>query len=218
MKVGDFGIYTAIVGTDPVLDNYTAAGNYITPISGVTPLPTGWASGRMVLTVSGGPSSGYHRQELTGTGLTNANRYAFRYLNAGAPGPWVELYNNRNVVGTVSQSAGIPTGAIVERGSNANGEYIKFADGTLICTRNVTINLLISSALAGGFRSSGQGWTYPAGFTVAPSVSGALTTLNGMGVSFSAPGTASASFVATAVTSQAAADVGFNLQAIGRWY
>ncbi|MFH5101210.1 integrase, partial [Citrobacter freundii complex sp. 2024EL-00219] len=34
-----------------------------------------------------------------------------------------------DVVGTVSQSGGVPTGAIIERGSNSNGEYTKFADG-----------------------------------------------------------------------------------------
>ncbi len=37
------------------------------------------------------------------------------------------------ILGTVSQSGGVPTGAIFEQGSNANGEYIKFADGTLEC-------------------------------------------------------------------------------------
>lgn len=36
-------------------------------------------------------------------------------------------------VGTVTQSAGIPTGAIVESGSNASGSYTKWADGTMIC-------------------------------------------------------------------------------------
>ncbi|WP_313522504.1 hypothetical protein [Shinella sp.] len=46
----------------------------------------------------------------------------------------------QDIVGTVSQSGGVPTGAIVERGSNANGEYVKFADGTLICTKTVTID------------------------------------------------------------------------------
>ena len=40
-----------------------------------------------------------------------------------------------SAVGTVSQSSGTPTGDIIERGSNANGEYVKYADGTLICTR-----------------------------------------------------------------------------------
>jgi hypothetical protein len=35
-------------------------------------------------------------------------------------------------VGTVAQSA---SSAVVERGSNANGEFVRFADGTQICTR-----------------------------------------------------------------------------------
>lgn len=41
------------------------------------------------------------------------------------------------ILGTVSQEEGVPTGAIIERGSNANGEYVRFADGTQICTRRV---------------------------------------------------------------------------------
>lgn len=36
------------------------------------------------------------------------------------------------ILGTVSQSGGVPTGAVIERGSNANGSYVKFADGTMI--------------------------------------------------------------------------------------
>lgn len=45
--------------------------------------------------------------------------------------PWREIYNQSSILGTVSQSGGVPTGAIIERGSNVNGEYTKFADGTL---------------------------------------------------------------------------------------
>ena len=37
------------------------------------------------------------------------------------------------VVGNVSQNSGIPTGAVIESGSNANGTFIKFPDGTMIC-------------------------------------------------------------------------------------
>lgn len=44
-------------------------------------------------------------------------------------------YKRSNILGTVSQSGGVPTGAIIEQGSNANGYYVKYADGTLICTR-----------------------------------------------------------------------------------
>lgn len=39
-----------------------------------------------------------------------------------------------DVLGTVSQAGGVPTGSIIERGSNANGHYVRFADGTQICT------------------------------------------------------------------------------------
>jgi len=44
------------------------------------------------------------------------------------------VYHTGNLLGTVSQSAGVPTGAVIEAGSNGNGNYVKFADGTLICS------------------------------------------------------------------------------------
>ena len=54
----------------------------------------------------------------------------------------------------VNTSSYIPntlsSGAIIERGSNTNGEYIKFADGTLICTHTFT------SPETGSYV-----WTYP---------------------------------------------------------
>lgn len=66
---------------------------------------------------------------------------------------WIpaKYFNKTNILGTVSQSGGVPTGAVIERGSNANGSYVKFADGTMIC-RN------------------------PAGFIEARTASGLLTT------------------------------------------
>ncbi|MGL4755446.1 MAG: hypothetical protein ACRCXB_24050, partial [Aeromonadaceae bacterium] len=42
-------------------------------------------------------------------------------------------YHTGNVVGVVNILNGVPSGSIIERGANANGEYIKFADGTMIC-------------------------------------------------------------------------------------
>jgi len=44
------------------------------------------------------------------------------------------IINRGNILGVVSQAAGVPTGAVIERGSNANGEFVRFADGTQICT------------------------------------------------------------------------------------
>lgn len=66
-------------------------------------------------------------------------------VDATAWQAWRKLFHNRNVVGTVAQSAGVPTGAIIERGSNANGDYTRWADGTQICT--------------GSFSSGSGAWT-----------------------------------------------------------
>lgn len=72
-------------------------------------------------------------------------------------------YSPGNLLGAVSQSGGFPTGAAIERGTNANGEYVKFADGTLVCTnKNLTI-----SAAASVLCSSV--WTYPHAFSESPS-------------------------------------------------
>lgn len=69
----------------------------------------------------------------------------------------------RDIVGTVSESSGVPTGAIIQRGSNANGEFVRFADGTQICwISGFTMTYLNASILIGD-------WTYPAAFSAAPS-------------------------------------------------
>lgn len=82
-----------------------------------------------------------------GTGATTAN----------AAADAIGAFRRGTLLGTVSQSAGVPTGAVIERGSNANGEYVRFADGTQICT--------ISST----FTSAAEVvWSYPAIFVAAP--------------------------------------------------
>ncbi|MEX3313942.1 DUF2793 domain-containing protein [Sulfitobacter sp. PS-8MA] len=43
-------------------------------------------------------------------------------------------YGPGNLIGTVSEAAGQPTGAVIERGRNANGDFVRFADGTQICS------------------------------------------------------------------------------------
>lgn len=73
-----------------------------------------------------------------------SSKVAFRVGNPPEIGgvglwqPWRTLYHTANIIGTVSQSAGIPTGAIIETNANANGRIIRYADGTLICTALAT--------------------------------------------------------------------------------
>ena len=56
-----------------------------------------------------------------------------------------QVYARSNILGTVSESGGVPTGAIIERGSNANGEFVKYADGTMICTGALSLTGTIAS-------------------------------------------------------------------------
>jgi hypothetical protein len=76
---------------------------------------------------------------ITGTAVTQSNTdtTAGRLLKTGA-GP-AQAFRRGNILGTVSQSGGVPTGAIIERGSNANGEFVRFADGTQMCWRKATL-------------------------------------------------------------------------------
>ena len=75
-----------------------------------------------------------------------------------------DFFNQGNIVGTVSQSGGIPTGAVVERGSNANGVYVRFADGTQICNINSMFRVDVTSATGNGFISTSQDFVLPATF------------------------------------------------------
>ncbi|MDX7787397.1 tail fiber protein [Aeromonas caviae] len=60
-----------------------------------------------------------------------------------------------NVVGTVSQSSGVPTGAIIERGTFAGGEYVKYSDGTMMQWGRLSIsNKAVTSAAGVLFQSA----------------------------------------------------------------
>lgn len=82
----------------------------------------------------------------------------------------------QDIVGTVAQSGGTPTGAIVETGTNANGTYTRYADGTQICSMVVDItSTAITTASGNVFVPSAQiAVIWPAAFTAAPSVTGSV--------------------------------------------
>lgn len=121
--------------------------------------------------------------------------------------PWALLYNSINAVGVVSESSGVPTGAIIERGGNADGTYTKFADGTMIATHTVT-----SSA------SAGVTWTYPGAFSAVPKVFLTAFAASAARIpTFSDPTTTTALIHCwTDAGARAAAPV--NVQAVGRWF
>ncbi len=76
------------------------------------------------------------------------------------------MYHVKNILGQVSQTGGTPTGAVIERGSNANGEYIKFADGTMITTTRLTLDFAVLAQNNYGTSY----YLYPATFISPPSI------------------------------------------------
>ncbi|MFE3836323.1 DUF2793 domain-containing protein [Pseudogemmobacter sonorensis] len=141
-----------------------------------------------------------------------------RRRSGAAWGGWKRLFDWTNIVGPVSQSGGTPSGAVIERGTNANGAYTRFADGTQICTRDFSQSVAIATAAPlGGFVSAGTAVTWAAAFAAAPVVStsvraGALGLLAG---SVTASG---ATLSWSAISSQASAARGGGVIAVGAWF
>lgn len=52
-----------------------------------------------------------------------------------------DYYRRTNIIGAVSQASGVPTGALIEKGTNSFGTWRKHACGFMRCTRTVTLNL-----------------------------------------------------------------------------
>lgn len=80
--------------------------------------------------------SGFYVYEVRAAAPKDSSFTWRRYYSSGTWGNWVREYGSENIVGTVTQSGGVPTGAIIESGSNSNGSYTKYADGTMICDNN----------------------------------------------------------------------------------
>lgn len=138
-------------------------------------------------------------------------------------GPWQMLYTQATALGTVSQSGGVPTGAIIETGSGANGSYTRLADGTQFCAISINETDTAWSTASGSIyvRASVLAWTYPAAFSASPVMSATVrrATLSGGGANINSISTTGCDCTPWAAVSVAASNSKFvHLTAIGRWY
>ncbi|MFD1342873.1 hypothetical protein [Litorisediminicola beolgyonensis] len=156
LKVGDFGLGA---GSPPSISDFTAS------------LKPGFYR-YLEQSATGAPGGGfsYNGHALVLKSASGTVIFASREANAAAgqkswvgartadPGSitWYQIVTQAQLLGTVSQSDGVPTGAVIERGSNGNGEYVRFADGTQICTDVVSFN----PTLATGYTA----FSFPASF------------------------------------------------------
>ncbi|VVM40634.1 hypothetical protein PS631_00263 [Pseudomonas fluorescens] len=127
------------------------------------------------------------------------------------------------ILGTVSQAGGMPTGAIMEAGSNANGEYLKYADGTLI-TRSLysDVGLAINNAAGVLFRSATLTQLYPASFFDRPKVSTnmykGVNDIYRLSAQQHPSGSGYMTFSVSSSVSSAAVAIECSVIAIGRWF
>ncbi len=92
-----------------------------------------------------------------------------------------KAFRRGNILGTVSQSGGVPTGALIERGANANGEYVRLADGTQICWKTLNVGSSPFGPIGSiSFSVGADGGTYAASFAGVPSVSVGVDSSTGL--------------------------------------
>ena len=199
LKVGDFGLGdAAIFYTGSVDDPTLPTGHYFAgnDSTGTKPYAYGYLSVNMRL-------AGSRAGQIW---VTDGGNMWMRTYATGAWSPWYMVHSQKTMLGVVSQSAGVPTGAVIESGSNANGRYTKFASGLLECRQ--TMNAASGAAVT---------WTFPAAFIEGPVVTGnAVATVLSTLCFDAAPTITAVTFSARDKTDARRADV-VHLHAVGRW-
>ncbi|AZC52258.1 hypothetical protein C4K35_4689 [Pseudomonas chlororaphis subsp. piscium] len=217
LRVGDFGLGSFGVSI-AALNNITTSLSFTTN-GATTGVPVGQGT-------TDGQGTGYHIQHDNASfahqrwNQLGTWRLFERPKNNGSWREWVELYHSRSAVGTVSQASGVPTGALIEKGINSNGYYLKFADGTMICG---------AEGRPGTFDNAtniNYPWTYPIPFTSIYFVSANI--VGGLGgakvistvscYNRTLNSAIAAALSVSAFTAADAASVSFDIFAFGRWY
>ncbi|WP_170479845.1 DUF2793 domain-containing protein [Ruegeria arenilitoris] len=122
-----------------------------------------------------------------------------------------------NLLGTVSELAGAPTGAVIERGGNASGDYVRFADGTQICSGSLSA-VTCQTPEGSLFASQTSNWTFPMAFAAdsTPAVSG-NGGVSGRFLGCDAPSTTQV-VIKVLSTIADATEAAPTVLALGRWY
>ncbi|OWI10307.1 hypothetical protein CDC13_05615 [Pseudomonas aeruginosa] len=108
---------------------------------------------------------------------------------------------------------------MIDRGSNANGEYVRFADGTQVCWAERA--LTVTTAAAGSIHVDGAPanglWAYPATFSSPPNTH-CNARHGGMWANalVATPNSVTSIVMSTVARSSVAVNVAFT--AIGRWF
>lgn len=173
-------------------------------------------------------ATGFADLWLRGDGTSSEPEAGFRYgALGGAISEWAGLFHTANLVGTVSVGGNDdPGGAVIERGSNSNGAYLRLADGTQICWQQYDHSAVAFSA-SGSMEASGtftpDNW--PAAFdaTCAVSVAEGLRGTNTADVWGASAGTTSIAapcenYRFYRATGSGTPDCRASFVGVGRWF
>lgn len=153
----------------------------------------------------------------SGTGDVVGPEGAVNRQIASFDGTTGKLLRAINIKGSVSQTSGIPTGDLMESGTNSNGKYFRYADGLQICimqTDTITCNDF----------QSGPFWvsppidkTFPASFVEEPIISLSVVFVEGTTLAGSYVKTISSFNSRLLGTTNQSRGI-YNVTAIGRWF
>ncbi len=165
LTVGAFGLGSAaVVSATGDLDDITDSGFYQTDATTGGRPPK--ISNGLVLHMRRTPT--IHVQLAISRSVSNPGHTCTRAKDsAGNWSEWRTVYDEARVLGTVTQSNGIPTGALFQAGSGVNGEFLRFADGTQICWHAMNIGSVVdqgAGTLANPYRTNATNWDFPAAF------------------------------------------------------
>ncbi len=189
------------------------AGSYRTDAATLN-LPVSATSG--LLEVFHGAGGDTIHQRWSATSADTATRNWQRRASGGTWLAWALAFNQSTLLGPVAQAAGVPTGAAMERGSGANGDYVRFADGTQICTRTNLGAINASTAIGALFRSADVAWTFPIAFAATPVVTGEVDDPDAWCVA-GTPGTTTVALRALSSVTKASA-LTLRALAVGQWF
>jgi hypothetical protein len=170
LKVGDFGIGIGATSGG-------VGANSLTTNIDTIPTPSGDYRAIGELTPGTYPPARNTFGTLSIRSYDSANQYQlympidrselwFRRGSIGAGGyfPWFQLYHQGTILGTVSQTGGVPTGALRQLIVNANGRAERDASGSMECWRETLSAASATTALGSRFRSVDVTWTFPSAF------------------------------------------------------
>ncbi len=203
------------------IDTVTAgdAGLYDAGNPGTWPLGAGvglWFVTTQRLNTGGGVLQTATRHVATGTPSAAEVFTRLRSDTDGLWSGWAQTYSSRTILGSVAQLGGVPTGAVFESGTNANGRYLRLANGTQICWQDAGPSLACATAAGAIYTSSAATWTFPVAF-VAGVVVQATTEAAGRWATARETATTTAEVQHFAGVSSATSVV-TRLIAVGRWF